>query len=1718
MLTDQELIALVREKSPAELTPEQLAALRVRLRESPAIRDAVADAVAFEELLVESMSQVDFSAGDVLARQKEQAQPPASVGANWSLFLLLGGIAFISTVYLFAVMLDPHPPVAKGPPKKIEPPPTKPEEGKAKPAEKPADPVAPAENPPEEKKPADPANPPMKNPPAAPEDPKPMPAPMEPAPIVVPIGIAADKSLKSNLEVIKARWGLAEVALLQAKESPAFVEYEVQVKQAGPYDLKLRYADDQPRPVRIRVNGREVKVADLPATGARGPGGLAWKSAGEIPFAAGANQIRLETDGPFPQLQQLALVPPGSSVSPADPLGPAIPDGPWNAVLRAPQGAAPGPEILFEEYDPDKHLTTRQELQQWFTIPPGVRGNIFQRRMRHGECGVLEGVTKLRAPWVDGFTLRFAIDECERCRIHFYHGDKGVTLAYFRHLQDVWAAFATQRATGSPLPETTLLLGSDEGRAIRTEARLGGQYDLRYQNGHLQLCRGDIVLLEAPLADPPREVYFEGTSLIPSIQLVRLPPVSPSPELLPPARTIAAASLDWKVKPADGVKLEKQADGSLAIHIPAGKDHINVTAPHPGPTLAAIEWDWEEVAPGVGMYFDPTGNDWLSVVRCVTDDRTNKLAWVWSEPVHVGHEPVANATDMPFPGTLRRASVRMLHCGSSHFAWINPDGAHWGRLHTIRRMGFKNVKGIGIAIAPQSKPTTVKLKSVSVRELTALTSLANSELVKRAPAVPSVDQIGLWRMEVALRQPGDVDTADWHRACAVKHLGDGCSINLANALLDLLLNDARRRELPLDRQLAALSAATMITDFDASNRQKPVAELFFQAAEEASERGEHGAGSLLRKTMMQSAGAEFRQRQIVSESLVRWELLELLERGQFDAMQQLCRVLRFYHQQGYSRLIPWAEYVAARPTGGSAANVSPQWRHPLIEELSKDSYNVLAEFQAILDSQSPQEAARMIAQVDPQVAAGLAPSGDDKQLLLSVPVAFTAAIRHDPQLQTEIQSQFGALAQLRVRQAISEGNPQGVQLTTTRYFGTPSASEAHRWLGDRALSAGQFALALRHYEEAQAHASPSLKGELTPRARLTAAMLGQNLGAPVTGTVTLGELRLSAAEFEQLVTESREKAKSGGGGLMVRGAASLVVPNPTAWKIERRVNFDGVSGQNPVQIEHRHVRQFQVNWVDRQLGATQVGDHLFLSNRFHVEAFDLKEGKRLWQSGPPPGTLAKAHDWTLVAMRPLVSDRRVYVRMLQDRGPQLACLDRANGSPLWISALPSSEFVVSDPMRLSDALTALTVRRQEQGEYSLRLTTFDLESGQVIGHQPLIRLRDVWWERKVCEVLPMDDGFVAVLGGITLAADARGQLLWLRKSHALPAEEEPRWVQQVAQIPILHERRLYVAQPGCRSLECMEPSTGKLLWRGVIPDLEHVVGIAAGRIVVRTTEGLEGWDLTSGKLSWRQAISQPLDACAVSEPGGVLIARRIPLIEIDPAAPADSKELVPQLVWLDGKDGKITATTTLKDLHHLAPQIGAFYRQGDRLWMSFGKGLDDVNRELIEVSASGKSEETPAGGLSLAANDPGTGLSTAFRMSAEKLIPGWKLRLGEPGENGRAIVDHLGETGVLRVQGHESSPIVFSHSYQFAGDAKPKIKIKLGYDPQKALLLEFRTADKTVHSVELTDKSHPQMWKELTFDLPALAGGAGELFLVAVPKSAGQRKSVYWREIRLDSK
>jgi len=63
---------------------------------------------------------------------------------------------------------------------------------------------------------------------------------------------------------------------------------------------------------------------------------------------------------------------------------------------------------------------------------------------------------------------------------------------------------------------------------------------------------------------------------------------------------------------------------------------------------------------------------------------------------------------------------------------------------------------------------------------------------------------------------------------------------------------------------------------------------------------------------------------------------------------------------------------------------------------------------------------------------------------------------------------------------------------------------------------------------------------------------------------------------------------------------------------------------------------------------------------------------------------------------------------------------------------------------------------------------------------------------------------VATLGGVTLAMTADGDVSWIRKHIAIPAEDDPRWILQTYEPPLVAGERVFVAQPGMRAVECLE--------------------------------------------------------------------------------------------------------------------------------------------------------------------------------------------------------------------------------------------------------------------------------------------------------------------------
>ena len=158
-----------------------------------------------------------------------------------------------------------------------------------------------------------------------------------------------------------------------------------------------------------------------------------------------------------------------------------------------------------------------------------------------------------------------------------------------------------------------------------------------------------------------------------------------------------------------------------------------------------------------------------------------------------------------------------------------------------------------------------------------------------------------------------------------------------------------------------------------------------------------------------------------------------------------------------------------------------------------------------------------------------------------------------PELREAMRKHFGELGQLRRREAVAADDPAAVEAITFQFPGTEAAAAAHAWLGDREFSTGHVAQAASHYREALPDLIPAYRGEALARLRLAEALMGHDVGQPVTAPVNLGEVRMEAAEFERLVRSLREaRAKlRDTAGIDRDGAASpLCCPPPGRYEVE----------------------------------------------------------------------------------------------------------------------------------------------------------------------------------------------------------------------------------------------------------------------------------------------------------------------------------------------------------------------------------------------------------------------------------------------------------------------------------------------------------------------------------------------------------------------------------------
>ncbi len=1687
-MNDQELLEILEQKAPRDLTIEEINLLKERVPQSEELRQAIEQHVQLEECLIEALGRIDVKVDEILDRARDQKK--GGIGTAYWLLLLFLLIAVGSGTY-----------VAMGGPGSEQ-------------VKKQLASILPSQGPDDIPPKDDPESPPADDPSSDPTDPSP----------TDPDKLPPHKIESLPLEIEAAHFTGGNVTS-ENVDDPDFVagKYlsvvvnDFFAPEDAEYRLRLRIDAMESRPMQILINGQRQQdpVTDKQS---RDPNAKNWYNVGVYHFDKGINTVRLEAKQGMPHITALALDDP-SRVHVAPPETPV--PGPWDGDLAA--DPIPFEEACFGYFDVKKHRPMEEELREWFEATPGQRFRITKHQVSGSEQGIVEGVARLKAPWPKDAVLRVAFDDMKSLQFHLYHKEQGLTIASTNDYG--WAAYVTQRESGKALPKHRYLVAQDQRRTATSELLKAYPLELRYVNGEILLSRGDILLLAAPLDGPPEDIFFEGRFAVRGIRMYR---GNGHPALPQPWKIVQQvdrpADLKWQQKLPENDSMTSADDGSVTLHSKEGSTQGFIFAKLSTPSWGVVDVLVDGYVPGTGVHLHPSiiidGSgkrveyDGIppNTLGVMIDRKTKSIGMQW-QPIHYGSHDMEfrtfNEAAVPYVG--KQTWLRFFHRGKRVEAFASPNGRHWGRIETYQTLGLGVYDQIGLSIRPNAKNAQITLRKIVVRVPPILSSIADSELLEKVPTFEGVTTFTGWLAEVFSSQPENVELGAWRRVCALRCIYEGHPEQIRTQLNFALGNDEAFREWPLERRIALQNEITSLNP-PAADQWTATVEHYKELVTTADALHPF---SRSRSAIMGMPSTGNGAALALNKAFLRKEILSAIYSARWDDLASALKQAVFFERSSIKNmlqrdsLLPWASALAAKHRPGIFGSSPPllklTWRHPYVEEYSKEAYNVLAEFQSALDGKQYEDACRIVAAIDPVSTKGLLPAVNDKQHLVSLQTAIGIAMDTDPLLHAAMVQQFGPLSQLRVKQAIAAGEAESVELATIQFNGTPAAAQAHAWLGDRSLAVGQFALAISHYRRAEESALASLKRELAPRVRLAAAMLGQELGKPITYSVQLGDASMSADEFEKLVKDMI-KHRAGNAPLLDLAAVTSrkqQVPAATGFVANRKSTLDGAAGDQLSSLPPE-IRLGRVDWAARQLETVREDNILYVSNRYQISAFDLNNGSRKWRCETLSGrSLGRAHDLSSISMRPVIVGDRIFVRQHERRGAVLVSVDKPSGKLLWVADIRHNEDLISDPMWAKGRIVALAALRTDQDEIVLKLNHFSPEDGELLQSQQLVRLRGSWRDRQYCRTTTLDDGFLADLGGVVMNCDFHGQVRWARKQNIVPYEIQEQRHLQSADRPLVLGKVAFLATPASGVIECVEVQSGKLHWRQVVRDVRCVLGIHGDRVLLSHAKELSAFAITDGSRLWSQPIGPLMNAQVCADGDELMVCREAPVT-------GRNDQFCPQLVWLDATSGKETANWTFESLAASHPRFGPLIQHKDKLW-AFAYGREDSgNRDFYELIAKDKADK-PFNHQILGSDSWLKSHPETLRQAIAKVLPNWQAISCDPNPDRLGALDIHGKKGVVGTRSTPTAPVVLGRKIAFPKGQKPKLKIEVGNEPNQNWKLEVVFRGKVVATKDFEHSKSPGVWESFTIPLEDVGGKEGYLLLRASSPSA----NLYWQKIEI---
>ena len=123
------------------------------------------------------------------------------------------------------------------------------------------------------------------------------------------IVVEAEQFQRGNVLKVLDGYGAGIGVLVNAGTLPNFTEYDLTIPADGAYAIEFRYAAQDPRPIRVSVDGKVLGESAKLATGSWYPDQQQWEAGPMVNLKKGKVIVRIDREGPFPHIDKLALVP-----------------------------------------------------------------------------------------------------------------------------------------------------------------------------------------------------------------------------------------------------------------------------------------------------------------------------------------------------------------------------------------------------------------------------------------------------------------------------------------------------------------------------------------------------------------------------------------------------------------------------------------------------------------------------------------------------------------------------------------------------------------------------------------------------------------------------------------------------------------------------------------------------------------------------------------------------------------------------------------------------------------------------------------------------------------------------------------------------------------------------------------------------------------------------------------------------------------------------------------------------------------------------------------------------------------------------------------------------------------------------------------------------------------------------------------------------------------